>query len=316
MIEREATITATSYRFYRMSEAMGLKLFPEAKPFPCVIIMKDRESEYQIYRPSFSRTEFRDTLKDLTYPLIGQPSIRNMDAVTKDSRKIAFILYARNDEDQVKGTLFELRETIPDRKYIFLEVAPGDPMIDWLGLTGKPTPAFMIVDKQFGEVRKFIYEDKKFELKDLQEFIELWKAGNATRFIKSEAEPIDNPGPVFKTTANSFKKDVLDENYEAVIVKNYAPWCPHCQKLVPIYEELARMFPRVKFLEYDGTKNEVVGYSSDQYPDVRLFVGKERRMIRHPSDATKENLVNFIKTKAGIEPYSTKKAEGKVKADL
>lgn len=61
--------------------------------------------------------------------------------------------------------------------------------------------------------------------------------GKLEAFIKSEAIPSYNDGPVKVAVGKNFKKVVTDSHRDALI-EFYAPWCGHCQKLAPIWEEL------------------------------------------------------------------------------
>lgn len=61
--------------------------------------------------------------------------------------------------------------------------------------------------------------------------------GKLEPFIKSEPVPETNDGPVKVAVGKNFKELVTDSGRDALI-EFYAPWCGHCQKLAPIWEEL------------------------------------------------------------------------------
>lgn len=57
-------------------------------------------------------------------------------------------------------------------------------------------------------------------------------------------------------------------------MKFYAPWCGHCKKLAPIWEQLAQEFKDVPGLvigKFDSTTNEVDGLEVKGYPTLKFY---------------------------------------------
>lgn len=56
--------------------------------------------------------------------------------------------------------------------------------------------------------------------------------------MKSEAIPESNSEPVKVAVAKNFD-DIVVNNDKDTLVEFYAPWCGHCKKLAPAYDEVA-----------------------------------------------------------------------------
>ena len=77
-----------------------------------------------------------------------------------------------------------------------------------------------------------------------------------------------------KTIVGKNFNDVVLNSDKDVFVKYYAPWCGHCKKLAPIWEELANEFKDVPGLvigKFDATANEVDGLEIRGYPTLKFY---------------------------------------------
>lgn len=74
--------------------------------------------------------------------------------------------------------------------------------------------------------------------------------GKLSPYLKSEDVPADNSGPVKVAVAKNFD-EVVTNNGKDTLIEFYAPWCGHCKKLVPIYDELGQKvrFSTVKYVQ-------------------------------------------------------------------
>lgn len=77
-------------------------------------------------------------------------------------------------------------------------------------------------------------------------------AGKLKPFVKSDPLPEKNDGPVKVAVGKNFKELVTDSDRDALI-EFYAPWCGHCQKLAPIWEELGTKV-RILIVLLSGSK--------------------------------------------------------------
>ena len=91
------------------------------------------------------------------------------------------------------------------------------------------------------------------KLADVSAFIGRFKAGRLSPDMKSEEPPSPNDGPVTIVVGKNFDEVVLGD--QDVLVQFYAPWCGHCKRLAPVWQELGvtvKDVPTVTIAKMDG----------------------------------------------------------------
>lgn len=97
-----------------------------------------------------------------------------------------------------------------------------------------------------------------FSVENLRDFAQKLYDGELEPYIKSEAIPESNDAPVKVAVGKNFDEVVMNNNKDTLI-EFYAPWCGHCKKLTPVYEELAEKLQNedVAIVKMDATANDV-----------------------------------------------------------
>ncbi|MCP3683414.1 MAG: hypothetical protein GY861_12060 [bacterium] len=108
----------------------------------------------------------------------------------------------------------------------------------------------------------------------------------------------------------NFKDIVLDDTKD-VLVEFYAPWCGHCKKLEPIYNEVAEKLqksnPNIVLAKMDATANEVEEVSIQGFPTIKFWPrGNKSSPMDYSGDRDAKGFMAFF------EKHST----GYVKEDL
>lgn len=95
-------------------------------------------------------------------------------------------------------------------------------------------------------------------IESLTQFLADLDAGTLEPYVKSEEIPASNDGPVIVAVGKNFD-DVVINNDKDTLVEFYAPWCGHCKKLTPIFEELGTKLKdeEVAIVKMDATANDV-----------------------------------------------------------
>eukprot|EP01055_Gregarina_sp_Pseudo9_P005549 Gregarina_sp_Pseudo_9__5548@NODE_737_length_2294_cov_84_345898_g693_i0_p1_GENE_NODE_737_length_2294_cov_84_345898_g693_i0NODE_737_length_2294_cov_84_345898_g693_i0_p1_ORF_typecomplete_len475_score144_99Thioredoxin/PF00085_20/2_4e29Thioredoxin/PF00085_20/1_6e03Thioredoxin/PF00085_20/0_0062Thioredoxin/PF00085_20/1_4e23Thioredoxin_6/PF13848_6/28Thioredoxin_6/PF13848_6/1_3e07Thioredoxin_6/PF13848_6/1_8e21Thioredoxin_6/PF13848_6/4_9e02Thioredoxin_6/PF13848_6/0_031Calsequestrin/PF01216_17/8_8e18Calseq len=153
-----------------------------------------------------------------------------------------------------------------------------------------------------------VWEESKYKFdgqwteKALTKFIEAVKAGKAKKFLKTEPIPESNDEAVKVVVGQQFSEMVLQKDKD-VFLKIYAPWCGHCKKIAPAWEELAERTKNSKHFmvaKFDGTANEpdVPGFDFHGFPTLYFIKAGTKTPIAYDGERTVEAFLDFAKKNA------------------
>lgn len=105
--------------------------------------------------------------------------------------------------------------------------------------------------------QKYVMKDE-FSIEALDKFVQDILGGKLEPYLKSEPVPESNDEPVKVAVAKNFE-DVVVNNDKDTLIEFYAPWCGHCKKLAPTFEELGQKLANedVAIVKMDATANDV-----------------------------------------------------------
>ncbi|CAH1377773.1 hypothetical protein MTP99_019188 [Tenebrio molitor] len=97
-----------------------------------------------------------------------------------------------------------------------------------------------------------------FSIEALDQFVKELLDDKLEPYLKTEPIPEDNDGPVKIAVATNFD-EVVTNNEKDTLIEFYAPWCGHCKKLAPVYDELGEKLKdeAVAIVKMDATANDV-----------------------------------------------------------
>jgi len=144
--------------------------------------------------------------------------------------------------------------------------------------------------------QKFILKEE-FSIESLHNFLKDLEGGKLEPYLKSEAIPESNDGPVTVAVAKNFDEVVIN-NGKDTLIEFYAPWCGHCKKLAPIFDELGEKLKgeEVAIVKLDATTNDVPPQFEVRGFPTLFWVPKDSKQdpIKYDGDREVDDFLQYI----------------------
>ena len=239
-----------------------------------------------------------------------------------------FYKFEGSNADPIDDALFDLSKKIRGR-YLLVRsdntTEEQKKFCEDLGVTENIFPAVLILHNTENTSKKYIMDkNRKLNSNSIRKFVNEFQNKTAQVFIKSEEVPEAQPGPVVQLVGKNFDQIVKDPTKD-VLVEFYAPWCGHCKKIAPTWDQLGLAVEETKTLviaKIDATANET-DIAVSGYPTIKLFPANNKSnpidYKRNGTD-TVDDFIKFIKENAshklvaGLDDFEDE--EDEVKKDL
>jgi len=162
---------------------------------------------------------------------------------------------------------------------------------------------------------------EEFSAESLLTFVNDFVDHKLKPYIKSQPIPEKNDLPVKVVVGETFRDIVLDPKKD-VLLEMYAPWCGHCKKLEPVYNQLAETLKDTENLviaKMDAVANDSPHpkYQARGFPTI-LFApaGNKENPIPYSGERNEKAFIDFLKQKAVASVFSPTKTTRKEKEEL
>ena len=176
----------------------------------------------------------------------------------------------------------------------------GQRLAEFLGITEADKNLIVLIKFDNGNVLK--YKLDSYDKDKLNQFLDDFKAEKLTPFFKSDPIPESNSDPVKVIVGKNFDELILN-NDKWVLLEVYAPWCGHCKKLAPIYDDLAKKVSDhsdIVIAKMDGTTNENALITIKGFPTLKFFRKDDKQNpIDFEGDRTLEGFLSFLEKETG-----------------
>jgi len=279
----------------------------EVTDVPSVILFKKFDEGKNV----LSKDGFNDVqqfLKTNSVPLIDEIGPNNYQSYLESGLPLAYLFVDTGVEGQKDDFLNKIKSIATAVKgklnWVWIDWQKYAKHAERLGLSGKNVPAIALEKMQEGTHYAFD-EATTITTEAIQSWVDKFLGGELQPTIKSEEIPTSNDGPVKVVVAKNFADVVLDPSKD-VFVEFYAPWCGHCKKLAPIFDQLGETFQSaesVVIAKIDATANDVdAKYGVRGFPTLKLFPANNKESpIDYEGDRSLEDMITFVKTNAATK---------------
>ncbi|OWB74531.1 hypothetical protein B5S31_g4332 [[Candida] boidinii] len=283
---------------------------------PSYILFRPNEelSDASIYKfDEIDDTHLIEFLNVESKPLFGEMDGSSFQSYMEMKLPVAYYFYNEiSEKDAVSDAISKLAKTHRGKvNFVGLDASK-------YGLHAKNInmkeefPLFAIHDLAT-ELKYGISQDKPLDNKLIPKFVEDFVAGKLEAIIKSEPIPETQDSPVYHLVGKEHDKIITSD--KDVLVKYYAPWCGHCKKLAPVFEELAAVYEsvapgKVLLADLDHTENDVTGVHIEGYPTIVLYPADGSEPVVYEGNRSFESFSDFIKEKgsSGVDANALKEA--------
>ncbi|GBG76316.1 hypothetical protein CBR_g22064 [Chara braunii] len=290
------------------SEVAALLQIPAKKSSPAVVLVKPEEEQLAVFDGSFVNSD--DLAKfvlahkmPLVTPFTSKYSQRIFSCGIS---RLLLLFVTKEDAEKLTPIYSEVAKTVKG-DVLCITVDLEDESVanvrNFFAITTKEAQIFGY--RAFGDVGEQYRFDEGPQLTEesMKRFAQRFAADKVPISYKSEDIPEKNDDPVKVVVGKSIDQIVLDDSKD-VLLEMYMTNCPHCQKLAPIYFNLAKRFSEVSSIviaKINGELNDHPLIRAEVYPTVRLFpAGKKNESIEFKGDKNLAELTRFLKANAAV----------------
>lgn len=265
------------YQFFHLGDKECAQSFG-ASSWPALVAFRKFDEPKVAYSGEWTSDNIIAWLSASSVPTLITFSEDYIEPIFGQRQPAIFLFRSSGDSDSAFARVFAEAAAQHKGEIIFVVsgVSEGiqQRLGEFIGVDEAALPTVRILDPS-NNMKKFSYPGRAqtISVASVAEFIKDFKEGKLTPFLKSEEIPESNNEPVKVLVGKNFPSLVTQSDND-VFVEFYAPWCGHCKKLAPIWDELAEHYKDVTGLtiaKMDATANEVDGVEIRGYPTLKFY---------------------------------------------
>jgi len=276
-----------------------------------VVVFKNFDEKRNDLPKGYSLPAFKEFVDTRTKPTIMNFDEKCAQFIFGKSTPGLFLYYDKNSENAsaLEAILAEIAPQVKGKiQLIKTGVTQGleTRLAEYIGVTAADLPTIRIADTR-SDLKKYTMSGE-INATNVLKFVEDWLSGKLSATLKSQEIPATQDEAVIVLVGKSFDQIVMDPTKD-VLVEFYAPWCGHCKKLAPIYEEVAQKLAHntnLVIAKMDSTANETDKVSVQGFPTIKFWpAGNKTAPKEFEGERTVEGFIEYL-TKHSTNPLIPK----------
>ncbi|CAG8686958.1 14269_t:CDS:2, partial [Acaulospora colombiana] len=267
---------------------------------PAVVLYKKFDELKDVLEGTFDEEKLVEFIKTNSIPLLDEIGPENYASYIDSGLPLAFLFYENDEQRATYGKIIEpvAKEYKGQINFVYINASKFGGHADNINLK-KQWPAFGIQKPEEGLKYPFD-QTKEITTEGIAEFLSKFVNDEIEPSIKSEPIPEKNDGPVSIVVAHTFEEIIYDKAKD-VLVEFYAPWCGHCKKLSPIWDQLGETYSKAKdkivIAKMNCNDNDIPSnatFKVSGFPTIKLFKAGDKEIVDYKGDRTLESFIEFI----------------------
>jgi len=243
-------------------------------------------------------------VKENSLPLFIEFNQQSAQRIFSGELKNHVLIFMSKEAENFQRINESVRELAKEYKnkllmvFVNTDIEENSRITEFFGLQKDDFPAVRLISLA-DQLVKYKPDISELNPEKLKVFIDDFLAGKLKPHLNSQDVPKDwDAQPVKVLVGKNFDEVALDKTKD-VLVEFYAPWCGHCKKLSPIYDELGEKFKDNKdvvIAKMDSTANELEHTRIDSFPTIKLFKKGDNAVVDYNGERTLEGMTKFLES--------------------
>jgi len=217
---------------------------------PAIVVYRSFDEPKSVFpypTSDVSAADISSWVKDLAVPIIDEVNGENYGVYANSGKPLAYLFV--DPKDEKKEEYISLVKPIAAKykgkvNFVWIDGERFAEHGKALNLPEAKWPAFVVQDLE-KQLKYPLDQSKAITAELVDELVGGYLTGKVQPSLKSQAIPETQEGAVVTVVGKTYDEIVADESKD-LLIEFYAPWCGHCKRLAPIYDQLAEKYSPVK----------------------------------------------------------------------